>query len=56
MRLFRNFFLAFGITLFISKLIGFRSVFRFVINVFIFIAALFICRIIAQVAYIIIFQ
>ena len=56
MRLFRNFFLGFGITLFISKLCGFRSVFRFVITVFTFIVALFVCRIFAQVAYIIIFQ
>jgi hypothetical protein len=56
MRLFRNFFLAFGITLFISKLIGFRSVFRAVVNIFLFFVALFVFRIIAQFAYIIFFQ
>jgi hypothetical protein len=56
MNFFRNFFLGFGITLMITKLIGFRSVWNGMVRVFIFIALFVVFRMILQVIHIIFFQ
>jgi hypothetical protein len=56
MNFFRNFLWSFGITLLISKLIGFRAVWRGIVNIAIFIAALVAFRLLAQVVHILLIQ
>lgn len=56
MNFFRNFFLGFGITLMITKLIGFKNLWNGIVRVLIFIASIVVFRMILQVIHIIFFQ